>query len=106
VKTGVHSSKREQPDHESKLSSRQMRVITRVLSDPRRFEILKRIAGQTCTACSDLRADFPITAATLSHHLKELESAGLIEATKRGKFVDLVFCRPAWEAYLGELKKL
>jgi ArsR family transcriptional regulator len=103
---GAHALNRDKSDQEPKLSSREMRVISRVLSDPRRFEILKRIAGQTCTACSDLRAHFPITPATLSHHLKELESAGLIEATRRGKFVDLVFCRPAWDAYLTELKKL
>ncbi len=78
--------------------------MSRVLSDPRRFEILKHIAGQSCTACSDLRAAFPISAATLSHHLKELESSGLIETSRRGKFVDAVFCRDTWAGYLSELK--
>ena len=37
---------------------------------------------------------------------KELESCGLIEATRRGKFIDVTFCRPAWEVYLAELKKI
>jgi DNA-binding transcriptional ArsR family regulator len=60
------------------LSARELRAIAKALSDPRRFQILKHIAAQSCAACSDLRAAFPITAATLSHHLKELESAGLI----------------------------
>jgi ArsR family transcriptional regulator len=81
-------------------------AISRALSDPRRFEILQHIAAKSCAACSDLRVAFPITAATLSHHLKELESCGLIETTRRGKFVDTIFCRPAWEAYLVELKKI
>jgi ArsR family transcriptional regulator len=88
------------------LSARELRAITRVLSDQRRFQILKHIAARPCAACSDLRAAFPITAATLSHHLKELESCGLIEITRRGKFIDTVFRRDIWEAYLTELAKL
>jgi ArsR family transcriptional regulator len=83
-----------------------MLAISRALSDPRRFEILQRIGAKSCAACSDLRTAFPITAATLSHHLKELESCGLIEISRRGKFIDVTFCRPAWEAYLAELKKI
>ena len=81
-------------------------AISRALSDPRRFEILQHIAAKSCAACADLRGAFPITAATLSHHLKELESCGLIEATRRGKFIDVTFCRPAWDAYLAQLKKI
>jgi ArsR family transcriptional regulator, arsenate/arsenite/antimonite-responsive transcriptional repressor len=88
------------------LSAREIRAITRVLSDPRRYQILKRIAAQQCAACSDLRTTFPISAATLSHHVKELESSGLIETTRRGKFLDVEFQRDTWDAYLKELNKL
>jgi ArsR family transcriptional regulator, arsenate/arsenite/antimonite-responsive transcriptional repressor len=88
------------------LSTRELRAISRVLSDSRRFQILKHIARRSCTACSDLRAAFPISAPTLSHHLKELESSGLIETSRRGKFLDAVFLRTTWEAYLAELKKI
>lgn len=94
---------RTKSDKGASLSTRGVRAISRVLADPRRFQILKRIAAQPCTACADLRIEFPITAATLSHHLKELETAGLIEITRRGKFADIVFQRPVWEAYLAEL---
>lgn len=88
------------------LPARDVRMIARVLADPRRFQILKHIAGQRRIACADLRTALPISAATLSHHLKEIESAGLIETTRRGKFVDAVFCRDKWQAYLAELAKL
>lgn len=88
------------------LSKRDVLAITRALSDPRRFEILQHIAAKSCAACSDLRSAFPISAATLSHHLKELESCGLIETNRRGKFVDTTFCRAAWDAYLAELNKI
>lgn len=88
------------------LTDREVRTISRVLSDPRRFAILRHIAGQPTAACSDLRCAFPITAATLSHHLKELESARLIDVTRRGKFVDVRFVRETWRSYLAELRKL
>jgi len=43
---------------------------------------------------------------TLSHHLKELEAAGLIETEKRGKFVDAKFQSKVWKKYLAELKRV
>jgi len=89
-----------------KLTPRQRETIAKALADPRRFDILKHIASARCTACMDLRADFPVTAATLSHHLKELETAGLIEITRRGKFADVIFCRETLAAYLAELGSL
>ena len=89
-----------------KLSARQMKTISRALADPRRFEILQKIAAQKCSPCSHLLECFPITAATMSHHMKELQNAGLVETEKRGKFVDITFCRDTWDAYLAELNKL
>jgi ArsR family transcriptional regulator len=84
----------------------ELHSISRVLSDPRRFEILQKIAARDCAACSDLRSEFPITAATLSHHLKELEACGLIETARRGKFIDVTFRRTVWNAYLKELQSI
>ena len=62
-------------------------AILKALADPRRFEVLERIAGSSCAVtCSQTLADLPIAAATLSHHLKELESAGLIRVQREGKY--------------------
>jgi ArsR family transcriptional regulator len=89
------------------LDARQLHRITRALADPRRFEIFQQIAaGHGCTACTNLRESFPITAPTLSHHLKELEAASLIDATRDGKFMNLSLRRDIWQAYLAELKKI
>jgi ArsR family transcriptional regulator len=84
----------------------ELQAISRVLADPRRFEILKNIAARDCAACSDLRSEFPITAATLSHHLKELEGCGLVVMARRGKFIDVTFQRTVWNAYLTELNNI
>lgn len=88
------------------LPREQVHRITKALADPRRFDILKAIANQQCIPCTDLRAEFPITAPTMSHHLKELETAGLISGERDGKFVNLTFERSIWNAYLAELQKL
>jgi len=87
------------------LSTRELHAIARVLFDPRRFEILKHIAAQPCLACSDPLRRVSHQCGHNLAFLKELESAGLIETTRRGKFVEVVFCRTKWQAYLGELEK-
>jgi len=54
-------------------------AILKALADPRRFELLERIAKAACPlGCAEAREALPISAATLSHHIKELETAGLI----------------------------
>ena len=62
-------------------------ALLKALADPRRFEILEQIAKNSCeSSCSKLNSCTEITAATLSHHLKELSAAGLIDARRDGKY--------------------
>jgi len=73
------------------LSRAQRVAILKALADPRRFELLERIASAGCpVGCSEALAALPISAATLSHHVKELETAGLIEVRRKGKFAYLM----------------
>jgi ArsR family transcriptional regulator len=62
-------------------------ALLKALADPRRFELLEQIARAQCPlGCAQARAALPISAATLSHHIKELETAGLIHVRREGKF--------------------
>ena len=65
-------------------------AVLKALADPRRFELLELIARKNCPiTCSQALSTLPISAATLSHHIKELESAGLIEVRREGKYAFL-----------------
>jgi ArsR family transcriptional regulator, arsenate/arsenite/antimonite-responsive transcriptional repressor len=70
-----------------RLSRARRAAVLKALADPRRFELLERIAKASCPlGCAQARATLPISAATLSHHIRELETAGLIHVRREGKF--------------------
>jgi ArsR family transcriptional regulator len=79
--------------------------ISKALADPRRFAILEQIAGTAELACQALIANVPVTKATLSHHLQELETAGLISIRMEGKFAHLALRKAVWREYRKELRK-
>ena len=83
----------------------QFQRIAKALADPRRFEMLETIAGQPEVACQQLCSDFPVSQATISHHLKELSNAGLVESRREGQFVFYRVRAGVMSDYVAELQR-
>ena len=59
----------------------QLARFARALSHPVRVYIMELLSNQSCCFSGDLAEVLPIARSTLSQHLKELKSAGLIRGT-------------------------
>src|SRR6476469_11144801 len=58
--------------------------IFKALADPTRVAIVNRLAAADEVCVCDLTAAFDLSQPTISHHLKLLREAGLVEASRRG----------------------
>jgi ArsR family transcriptional regulator, arsenate/arsenite/antimonite-responsive transcriptional repressor len=85
------------------LTTKQFELIAKALSDPRRMQLLEVIGGEEHCPCQRLRQEFPVSKATISHHIKELVRAGLVDARKDGQFLHCEIRRETLEAYTAEL---
>jgi ArsR family transcriptional regulator, arsenate/arsenite/antimonite-responsive transcriptional repressor len=56
----------------------------KALADPTRVAIVNRLAAADEVCVCDLNTAFDLSQPTISHHLKVLRDAGLVESSRRG----------------------
>src|SRR6266852_3139242 len=64
-----------------------MEKISKAFGDETRLRIFEAIAKRELTSCGEIVAMRGVTPATVSHHLRILSDAGLIESRREGQFV-------------------
>ena len=71
----------------SRASAEEVAELARVLSDPVRVQIVEILRARTTQVCQcELNPVFDISQPTLSHHVKKLSDAGVVEVERRGRW--------------------
>ncbi len=65
-------------------AAEEIAALFKALADPTRVAIVNRLAAAEEVCVCDLTAAFDLSQPTVSHHLKVLRDAGLVEADRRG----------------------
>ena len=88
-----------------KLATEDFDRISKALADPQRREILQKLVMTSNLNCSDIHALFDISQPTVSHHMKELLFAGLVEKDKQGQFCFYHVKSDVLSSYVMELQR-
>ena len=88
-----------------RLNDTEFMRVAKALADSQRCEILQRTASAGELCCSAIVSDCGVSQATISHHLKELHTAGLLDRRKDGQFAYYRFRPDTMTAYLDELRR-
>ncbi len=84
-------------DEQNKLAS-----LFKVLGHPARIAILQYIIDQKTCICNDLVEELGLAQATISQHLKELKSIGIIKGSIEGKSVCYCIDENIWKTVQNE----
>lgn len=87
------------------MTPEQFHRVSKALADPQRFALLERLSAAREVACQELVEAFPVTQATISHHMKELHFAGLITGRRDGKCMHFTVERDVMRDYQAELAR-
>jgi ArsR family transcriptional regulator len=87
----------------STLTAREFQAVAKALADPRRMALLEAIGSEREYSCQKLCSHAGVTKGTVSHHVRELLRAGLIEERKEGQYAFYEVRREVLAAYAAEL---
>jgi ArsR family transcriptional regulator len=69
------------------MTEKELAKISKALSDPTRLRIYGTISAHREMFCGELLQKCPLTPGTISHHLRILAEANLIESRREGQFI-------------------
>lgn len=75
--------------------------LLKALADPIRLRLMSMVAATDEVCVCELLAPFDVSQPTISHHLKVLRSAGLVDCERRGTWVYYWARRDALDAVGG-----
>jgi DNA-binding transcriptional ArsR family regulator len=75
----------------------ELSVLTKALGHPARIAILQFLIKSKSCVCGDIVDELPLSQSTVSQHLKELKTAGLIKGDIDGPTVCYCIDAKAWE---------
>jgi len=78
-------------------------LLLKALAHPARIAILQQIINANACICGDLSTELGLAQATISQHLKELKTAGLIQGTIEGVSVCYCINPKTWEELKDQL---
>ncbi len=90
----------------SNMDHSEVEKISKALADETRLRIFEAISSSRRISCGDIVSLHGVTPATVSHHLKVLNEAGLITCQREGQFVYNQSVPATIEAYTRALSKI
>lgn len=76
--------------------------VLQAVADPIRWTVLATLSREPLCVCN-LQEHVPIAGNLLSYHLKVLREAGLVVATRRGRWIDYALAEDARERMVAAL---
>ena len=81
------------------MDDQQLVRIAKALADGTRLGILRTVSRRGELCCGEVARAFDVTQATVSHHLKVLSDARLIENRREGQFIRLKAVRKTLDEF-------
>lgn len=88
-------------------TEKQNRLATmlKAIAHPARIAILEYLINSKSCICGDLVEELGLAQATISQHLKELKSAGIIQGTVEGTSICYCIDEKVWKQFKTQLDK-
>lgn len=88
-------------------TAKQNKIATmlKALAHPARIAIIEHLINSQTCICGDLVEELGLAQATISQHLTELKTAGIIKGTVEGTSVCYCIDEKVWKQYKDQMQK-